>query len=249
MERRRHASVATFFADDSLATAQTIALSEDVAQHARVRRMEPGDAIRLTNGRGSLAMAALVRLTKSQAEARIEQVENTPRPAALRLFVPVADRERMLWLAEKSAELGITTWQPVMFHRSASVSPRGEGEKFAQKVRARMISALEQSGGAWLPEILSELSLPEALVRAEQRPSERYYLERGGTPLTGQHPSAADVLIGPEGGVDDDERLLIIERHGWIPVSLGETTLRFETAGVVAAGILRARARVGISDR
>jgi 16S rRNA U1498 N3-methylase RsmE len=34
--------------------------------------------------------------------------------------------------------------------------------------------------------------------------------------------------------------MLIVERHGWLPVSLGDTTLRFETAGVVAAGLLRA---------
>ncbi|HEY2852898.1 MAG TPA: RsmE family RNA methyltransferase [Gemmatimonadaceae bacterium] len=239
MERRGHPSIATFFADDSLATGRTVTLSEDVAQHARVRRIEPGDAIHLTNGRGSLATAVLERLTKSQGEARVEQVEELPRPASLRFFVPVADRERMLWLAEKGTELAITAWQPVMFHRSASVSPRGEGEKFAQKVRARMIAALEQSGGAWLPEILPELSLSDALVKAEAQDAARYYLERGGDPLMGARPRAADVMIGPEGGVGDEERLLIIERHHWLPVSLGETTLRFETAGVVAAGILR----------
>ena len=240
MERRRQPSIATFFAADSLATGRTVTLSEDVAQHARVRRIEPGDAIHLTNGRGSLATAVLERLTKGQAEARVEHIEELPRPASLRLFLPVADRERMLWLAEKGAELAITAWQPVMFHRSASVSPRGEGEKFAQKVRARMIGALEQSCGAWLPEILPELSLSDALVRAEAQDAARYYLERGGGPLIGQRPRAADVMIGPEGGVEDEERLLIIERHHWLPVSLGETTLRFETAGVVAAGILRA---------
>jgi 16S rRNA (uracil1498-N3)-methyltransferase len=239
VERRRQPSIATFFADDSLATGRTVTLSEDVAQHARVRRIGAGDAIHLTNGRGSLATAVLERLTKSQAEARVEQIEELPRPASLRLFVPVADRERMLWLAEKGAELAITAWQPVMFHRSASVSPRGEGEKFAQKVRARMVSALEQSGGAWLPEILPELSLSDALVRAAAEDAARYYLERGGGLLIGERPRAADVRIGPEGGVADDERLLIIGRHHWLPVSLGETTLRFETAGVVAAGILR----------
>jgi 16S rRNA U1498 N3-methylase RsmE len=46
-------------------------------------------------------------------------------------------------------------------------------------------------------------------------------------------------MVGPEGGVEDDERMLIVDRHGWLPVSVGETTLRFETAGVIAAGLLR----------
>lgn len=240
MERRRHSAIATFFTDASLVTGSTVTLSEDVAQHARVRRIAAGDAIRLTNGRGALALAVLGRVAKGHAEARVDEVEQVPRAAPLRLLVPVADRERMLWLAEKSAELGITAWQPVMFERSASVSPRGEGEKFAQKVRARMISALEQSGGAWLPEIAAELSLPDALVRADEVEAKRYLLERGGEPLLAERPRAADVLIGPEGGVADEERLLIIERHGWLPVSVGETTLRFETASIVAAGVLRA---------
>jgi len=154
--------------------------------------------------------------------------------------VPVADRERMLWLAEKSAELAVTSWQPVLFQRSASVSPRGEGEKFAQKVRARMIGAVEQSGGAWLPEIALELTLAEALVRPTETTAARFLLERGGRPLVDQRPSATLLLLGPEGGIEESERALIVDEHGWLPASLAETTLRFETAGVVAAGVLRA---------
>jgi 16S rRNA (uracil1498-N3)-methyltransferase len=146
----------------------------------------------------------------------------------------------MLWLAEKSTEVGITSWQPVLFRRSASVSPRGEGDKFRDKVRARMVGALEQSGGAWLPEICSELSLRDALVRAEEAPATRFVFETGGLPLLSQQPRGADALIGPEGGLEDDERMLIVDEHRWVPVSLGEGTLRFETAGVLAAGMLRA---------
>jgi 16S rRNA U1498 N3-methylase RsmE len=46
-------------------------------------------------------------------------------------------------------------------------------------------------------------------------------------------------LVGPEGGVEDHERTLIVDRYGWLPVSIAETTLRFETAGVIAGGLLR----------
>ena len=249
MERRRHPTLATFFADEPFAAEQTVDLSDDVAQHLRVRRIELGGTIRLTNGRGSLATAVLERLTNSYATARIEDVESISRPAALRLFVPVADKERMLWLAEKSAELSVSRWQPVLFERSASVSPRGEGEKFAQKVRARMVGALEQSGGAWLPDIAPELSLSDALVRDAQQSADRFYLEPGGAALIDARPRAADVMIGPEGGVEDRERSLIVEKHGWRPVSLGDTILRFETAGVVAVGILRGLLRHRVQDQ
>ena len=240
MERRDRAGVATFYSDTGLTSGARIELSEDATHHARARRLQVGDAIRLTNGRGSTADARLDRLTRSGAVAAIDDVQSEPPAAPLRLYVPVADRERMLWLAEKCAEIGITAWQPVLFRRSASVAPRGQGESFLRRVRARMVAALEQSGGAWLPEVHDELPLPDALVRAEAVLADRLLLERGGEPLVARRARAVDAMLGPEGGIEDEERSLIVDKHGWLPVSLGATTLRFETAGVLAAGILRA---------
>ena len=240
MDRRHRAALATFFADEQLRPGASLTLPAEVARHIHVRRLREGDGLRLTNGRGAIADATLERLPKDEALVVIGDVVDVPRPSYLGLLVPVADRERMLWLAEKSAELAVTSWQPVLFQRSASVSPRGEGEKFAQKVRARMIGALEQSGGGWLPEIAVELSLGEALVRPAAVPAARFLLERDGRPLVDQRPSTADLLLGPEGGIEPVERSLIVDEHGWLPASLAETTLRFETAGVVAAGVLRA---------
>lgn len=238
MERHRRTVVATFFVDVNFEAGGIVSLPDEVVQHVRVRRLEAGAQLRLTNGRGAVADGTLDQLTKGAAVA-IANVVTTPPPPRLRLFLPVADRERMLWLAEKTAEIGLSVWQPVFFRRSASVSPRGEGDKFAQKVRARMIGALEQSGGAWLPEICAEVALADALVRADELPASRYLLERGGSQLLLESPAPADVLLGPEGGIEADERALIVERHGWRPVSLAGTTLRFETAGVLAVGILR----------
>jgi 16S rRNA (uracil1498-N3)-methyltransferase len=103
-----------------------------------------------------------------------------------------------------------------------------------------MIGALEQSGGAWLPEILPELPLEDALVRSEASDDHRFLLERGGAPLVGVRPATAAVMVGPEGGIEPTERSLIVDRHGWVPSSLGDTTLRFETAAIVAVGLLRA---------
>lgn len=240
MDRRHRATLATFFADESLVAGTSLTLPDDVARHIHVRRLREGEPLGLTNGRGAIGEAVLERLGRDDARVAIRDVIDIPQPPRLSLLVPVADRERMLWLGEKSAELAVTSWQPVFFQRSASVSPRGEGGKFAEKVRARMIGALEQSGGAWLPEITPELSLAEALVRFAEMPASRFLLERGGRPLVDQRPAAAAVLLGPEGGIEATERALIVDEHGWLPTSLAETTLRFETAGVIAAGVLRA---------
>jgi 16S rRNA (uracil1498-N3)-methyltransferase len=240
VDRRHRAALANFFADEQLLPGASLTLPAEVARHIHVRRLREGDALRLTNGRGAIAEATLERLPKNAALVVIGEVVDVPRPPRLGLLVPVADKERMLWLAEKSAELAVTSWQPVLFQRSASVTPRGEGDKFAQKVRARMIGAIEQSGGAWLPDVAPDLSLAEALVRRAEVPAARLLLERGGRPLVDLRPSAADLLLGPEGGIEPFERALIVDEHGWLPASLAETTLRFETAGVVAAGVLRA---------
>ena len=240
MDRRHRTALATFFADESLVVGASLTLAVEVARHLHVRRLREGEVLRLTNGRGAIGEAALERLAKDEARVVVRDVVDVPRPPHLGLLVPIADRERMLWLGEKSAELAVTIWQPVFFQRSASVSPRGEGGKFAEKLRARMIGAIEQSGGAWLPEIADELSLGEALVRSAETPAARFLLERNGAPLVDHRPDAAALLLGPEGGIEASERTLIVDEHGWLPASLAETTLRFETAGVVAAGVLRA---------
>lgn len=239
MDRGDRPALATFFADADLSTGSTLDLGDAAAQHARVRRLTEGEAVRLTNGRGAIGAGRIDRLAKSALVVVVNEVTFVSTPARLALFLPVADRDRMLWLAEKSTELGVSVWQPVMFRRSASVSPRGEGDAFTRKVRARMIGALEQSGGAWLPELAPTLALDDALVREDESGGDRFLLDRGGAPLVRARPAGAAVMVGPEGGIEPDERSHIVDRHGWIPSSLGDTTLRFETAGVVAVGILR----------
>jgi 16S rRNA (uracil1498-N3)-methyltransferase len=240
VEHRDRSAVATFFADAELAPGVRLDLGDAAARHAQVRRMHDGDAVRLTNGRGSLAHGRIDRLAKGNLSIVVGEVAAVERPPYLRLLLPVADRDRMLWLAEKSTELGLSVWQPVRFQRSASVAPRGEGDAFTNRTRARMIAALEQSGGAWLPELMPPLPLAEGLVRSDAGDGDRFLLERGGAPLIQSRPMSANVIVGPEGGIEGSERSLIVDRHGWLPSSLGDTTLRFETAGMVAVGMLRA---------
>src|SRR5690606_26704830 len=163
------------------------------------------------------------------------------------LLLPVADRDRMLWLAEKAAELGVTSWRPVLWHRSRSVSPRGEGMTFQGKVRARMISALKQSGGAWLPELHPEATVPHALAAAPD--GERIALDGAGEAATTISIRAPVVIaLGPEGGIEPDE-LEQLAAAGFRLASLGPTTLRFETAGVVALGVARAALTATTEER
>lgn len=239
VERNSRAALATFFADGPLRAGDVVRLSAGASHHAHVRRLVPGDTILLTDGAGTRASAELARLRRNELEARVIEREVVPRPRAIHLRAPVADRDRMLWLAEKATELGIASWQAVRFRRSVSVAPRGEGTGFAAKLRARMISALEQSGGGWLPEIQPEvepgrLDAPSGAIAL--------VLDEGGAPilpaLTATRSEVA-IALGPEGGLEPEELQLLATR-GWRSVRVASTTLRFETAGIAAIAVARA---------
>jgi 16S rRNA (uracil1498-N3)-methyltransferase len=231
-------AVATFFATDTLAVGATITLSEEAAHHIRVSRVAIGECIALRDGAGKSAIGTLVKISKSSALVDISETSDVPRPAAIHLLAPVADRERMLWLAEKATELAVTSWRPVVWRRSKSVSPRGEGPTFQAKVRARMTSALIQSGGGWLPDVFPESTVERAVAAAPL--GTRLLLAKDGEPIVGV-PMRAPITIalGPEGGMEQAERDTFIGA-AFLPVKLGDSTLRFETAGVAAVAIAAA---------
>ena len=241
--RVERAQVATFVATDPLVAGASVTLGEDAAHHMRVRRLEPGIRLRLVDGEGRVGEGTLVRLAKSAAVVDVEQVdEHEPLPP-VHLLVPVADRDRMLWLAEKCTELALTSWRPVLWRRSRSVSPRGEGPGFQGKVRARMLAALAQCEGPWLP-VLYPDATPERAIAATPEGA-RILLDPDGAPLAAVAAAAASrgvpvtVALGPEGGFEPDEHDRLVAA-GFATASLGGNILRLETAGVAAVAVVRA---------
>ena len=108
------APVSTFHAPGHVGSS-TVLLDESQAHHAHVKRLAVGDVVRLSDGAGALANGRIVRLTKKACEVDVDAATRVEvaRPPAVALLVPVADRDRMLWLAEKCAELALTSWIPV----------------------------------------------------------------------------------------------------------------------------------------
>lgn len=249
MERSHRAGIATFFAaDETLMPGASVSLGESAARHIRVLRYGVGSGIQLTDGAGRRAQATVVRLSREMVVAQVETVEEMPAPPPVHLLVPVADRDRMLWLAEKAAELGATSWRPVTWRRSRSVMPRGEGPSFTRKVRARMAGALEQSQGTHLPLLFPEATPERAVAAAPE--GTRVVLDPEGPPLVALDLAApVTVAVGPEGGLETNE-LDLLEQGGFVRASLGETILRFETAAVAALAITRSvlHSRRGVPD-
>jgi 16S rRNA (uracil1498-N3)-methyltransferase len=233
-------TVAAFVADAPLAdAAREVTLGEDAAHHARVRRLEAGDRVTVRDGAGAVADGAIRRITKSALDVDLVAVRRVPPPPAVHLLAPVGDRDRMLWLAEKATEFGVASWRAVAWRRSRSVSPRGEGEAFAARVRARMAQALAQSEGAWLPAVEADAA-PEMAAAAAA--GVRLVLDADGDPFASVAPTPADAVtlaLGPEGGLEPDE-LAALDAAGFRRVRLPGNILRFETAGVVGVAYARA---------
>ena len=238
MDHDDRAAVACFYAECTPEPGATLSLGERVAHHANVRRIEAGDIVAITDGAGSIGRGRVARLGKREVDVSIDHVKQVSAPLPLAVCAPVADRERMLWAAEKVTELGVASWQSVRFRRSASVSPRGEGPAFGEKLRARMIGALEQSFGAWLPRIIPDTT--PADLKADG--ALKLVLDAGGEPivdLLSSGDASCAVLVGPEGGIEEDELVRLIAA-GWRTASLGSSTLRFETAATAAVAVIRA---------
>jgi 16S rRNA (uracil1498-N3)-methyltransferase len=234
-------SLPSFISTDTLVAGDSLMLGEDAAHHMRVRRLEPGTKVQLADGHGSRGIGTLVRVAKRNATVEVDECEYTEPLPPVHLIVPIADRERMLWLGEKAAEMGATSWRPVMFRRSRSVTPRGEGTMFLQKLRARMMAALEQSGGAWLPATFPDATVETAIAAAPE--GTRVLLNFGGAPIASLLPHDATtpltIVLGPEGGLEPAE-IDAFGAAGFVTASLGSSLLRFETAGVAALAVARA---------
>lgn len=238
MERHDREGVAAFFVpDEPLVSGASIVLGDGVLHHVRVRRLGVGARVALLDGQGHRADGILVRLSKTAATVEVETVSVEAALPPVHLLVPIADRDRMLWLAEKCAELAATSWRPVLYRRSRSVKPRGEGPTFAQKLRSRMAAAMEQSRGRWLPAMYPEATLPRALGAIP--PGERLVLDAGGAPILERRLRApVTIVVGPEGGFEDEE-LALLGAAGFQRAALGGNILRFETAAVAALAIAR----------
>ena len=239
-------SIATVFSPDTPESGTALTLGSDAASHLRALRLDPGDELRVTDGRGTLASATIRRMGKEIAQVDVGEVTSVDRGAEVHLLLPVGDKDRMMWLAEKAVEVGLSSWRPVLWKRSRSVASRGDGPAFQRRLQARMVSALEQSGGAWLPDVFPASDVERAIAAAPH--GTRFVMDARGSQLFPRQAAAPIVVVvGPEGGIEEDE-MSLFKRGGFSPVRIAANTLRFETAGMAALVLAHSALRTGAID-
>ena len=165
MERNGQAATVTFFSTDEFVAGVSVTLGDDAAQHARVLRLGSGERVELRDGRGNAARGILARVAKRSLSVDVLEVWTIPDMPPVHMLVPVADRDRMLYLAEKCTELAATSWRPVIWRRSRSVGPAGDGPAFQSRLKGRMVAALNQAAAGF------RRFIPRRLLRVRsQRP-------------------------------------------------------------------------------
>ena len=224
-----------------LAEGAELTLPSGPARHVQVLRLQPGDALVLFDGRGGEWAATVARMGRSDVDVRVgahRAIERTP-AREVHLAVGVPANDRMDWLVEKAAELGVASIQPLLTGRTVV---RLSGERAMRRQehwQAIAIAACEQCGGNRVPQVhapreFGQWTAPAGLLRCVLS------LGESALPLM-QHAagSQAPVLLlsGPEGGLSEREEA-DARAAGFTPVTLGPRVLRAETAALAALAAL-----------
>jgi 16S rRNA (uracil1498-N3)-methyltransferase len=228
------------FVDAALTAGEAVALSEGQAHYLRhVMRARAGDAVRLFNGRDGEWRAALAFEGKRGVAAVPERQlrAQTPAPDLWLCFAPIK-KNPAEFIAQKATELGVSDLRAVITRRTIVSRVNVE------RMRANAIEAAEQSERLDVPECHEPAGLP-ALLAAWPHDRALLFCDEGGAPpilqaLTAAPPGPWGILIGPEGGFDEDERAGIRALPQCVPVTLGSRILRADTAALAALAIWQA---------
>lgn len=207
-----------------------------------VLRLGDGDTALVFNGRdgewrASLEVAGRRDATLVAAEQTRPQ---TVPPDLLYLFAPLK-HARLDYMVQKAVEMGVGALRPVFTQRTQSLRVNLE------RMRANVIEAAEQCGILSLPEVLPDLGLDKALGGLEPERILVFCDEDApagsslGLLSSLRNPEAkVAVIVGPEGGFTDQERVLVVAHESCVRVSLGPRILRADTAAVAALALVQA---------
>lgn len=222
------------FVDRPLGGEAELELPAAAARHVQVRRLQPGDALRLFDGRGGEWAATVQRMGRTQVVVRVAAFDPVEREAALPVTVALGmpANERMDFLIEKATELGVYAIQPLLCERSVLRLSGERAQRKCEHWQAIAVAAAEQCGRTRVPQVFQVCSLTSFL----QKPAEavqRVLLTPAsdGPALRELRPDAHGLttLSGPEGGLTPAEEHAALAA-GFARAQLGPRILRAETA-------------------
>ncbi len=228
-----------FYAPDAAENAVVYLSDEEAAHCCKVLRLAAGDHIAIADGRGSVYDAVITICTKNTCAAQtISIIADIYRRKYYNhvAIAPTKNTDRFEWFVEKAVELGIDRITPLLCaHSERKVLKTERLEKIA-------LAAFKQSGNAILTQIspltpfndVIDTTTEDIKLIAHCEDSKKIFFSNAVSPQ-----SRSITLIGPEGDFSDQEITMAL-KAGYNPVSLGNTRLRTETAGVAVCAFLAA---------
>ena len=212
-----------------------IFFSKEESKHIiKVLRKNIGDILEITNGKGSFFTAEITQANPNKCFAKITE-EFPQKPLSYHLHLAVAPtklNDRFEWFLEKATEIGISEITPIFCERSErkNIKP----ERFEKIIQ----SAMKQSLKGFLPILHPAISFKEFVLQQKNNSSKKYIAHCEDTdrkPLKKeiQAKDSIVILIGPEGDFSEKEITYALTNR-FVPITLGESRLRTETAAVVA---------------
>jgi 16S rRNA (uracil1498-N3)-methyltransferase len=217
-------------------TQPIVTLSEETSKHVvQVLRMKKGEEINLSDGNGTVSRTTIVDDHKKSCTVRVLNTRYEE-PNTKRISIGISllkNTSRFEWFLEKATEIGVTEIIPLLCDRT-------EKHQFKfERMNNILIAAMIQSQQSWLPKLHVPVAFHQAISSSpygvkliahcekEQKQDVKDY----------SNSSSAQILIGSEGDFSPEEIKAALQLN-YLPVTLGQTRLRTETAGIVAAAIL-----------
>ena len=206
---------------------------EESRHIVKVLRKKEGDFIQITNGIGALFTAEITFANEKKCEVTISTEEFfEPAPYELHLAVaPTKLNDRYEWFLEKAVEIGITQITPIICEHSERIAFKAD--RFEKIIQA----AMKQSLQYYLPTLHEPVPFNTFVNETHEGELFIAHCEETDKKLLKHalHPNKKiTILIGPEGDFSTKEITTALGL-GYVPVSLGNTRLRTETAAIVAA--------------
>lgn len=230
------------YLEQSLAAQSVVTLPEEAAHYLRnVLRLQPGDAVRLFNGRDGEWLGYVTEASKKRVDVRCERAEAavTLPPDVDYLFAPLK-HARLDYMVQKATELGARRLVPVITQRTIVERVK------LDRMRANAVEAAEQCNLVFVPEVMEPKPLAKVLDAWEPGRTLVFCDESGAgrNPLEAlrQVKTPAAVLVGPEGGFTPEEQQLLARQAYVAPISLGPRIMRADTAAIAALTLLQALA-------
>lgn len=210
--------------------------SPEESRHiVKVMRKREKDVLHITNGKGTVFRAEILEANPKRCMARILEVwQNHPPMFRLHMAVaPTKKTDRYEWFLEKATEIGVDEITPILCaHSERRALPMERMHRVVQE-------AMKQSLRTFLPQLNPPVSLEEFLKGNHEDLRFIAHCEEGEkAELKRRLVADTDVviLIGPEGDFSPEE-IDLAEQQGFVPISLGESRLRTETAALVACTV------------